>query len=94
MNYVVGKLLIILNPENYSNSDLEYFETYDREFEEKVFWIFLHIAETKNCRQIYRNNFPKMHEMITALNGRIKHKIPDLHEALENNEVRNKFFFY
>ena len=29
-----------------------------------------------------------MHEMITALNGRIKHKIPEVHNALENNEVR------
>jgi len=28
-----------------------------------------------------------MHEMITALNGRIKHKIPEAHHALENNEM-------
>jgi len=87
MNYVVGKLLIILNPENFYSSDLEYFENYEEEFEEKIFWIFLHIAETKNCRQLYKNNFPKMHEMITALSGRIKHKIPEAHTALENHEM-------
>jgi len=28
-----------------------------------------------------------MHEMITALSGRIKHKIPEAHNALENHEM-------
>lgn len=86
MNYLVGKLLIILHPENYATSNLSYFQTYDQDYEEKVFWIFVHIASIKNWRQIYRNNFPKMHGMISVLEDRLKLKVPGVYEALQNNK--------
>lgn len=86
MNYIVGKLLIILDPDNYRGSELDYFKTYEQDYEEKVFWLFIHITYVKNWRQVFRSNFPKMHGLISTLDARLKAKAPEVHNAIINSQ--------
>jgi len=87
MNYIVGKLLIILDPHNYKDSNSKYFDSYKEDFEEKTFWFFIHIAFTKNCRQIYKSEFPKMNGMINVLDARIKSKAEDVYNLIHECDL-------
>lgn len=86
MNFIVGQLLIILDPELYRNSSLEYFKTYEQDYEEKVFWFFIHITYEKNWRQVFRKDFPKMKSLISALDARLKLRAPEVYNQMANSE--------
>lgn len=101
MNFIAGMLLIILDPNNYKDSNLSkwkllrnklnmtgYFKNYREEFEEKAFWIFIYILCVKNFRITYKSELPKFHGMIKALDSKIKAKAPDVYMLIKTNELQ------
>lgn len=87
MNFIVGKLLIIMEPDNYGDSELKYFQKFEENFEEKIFWILVHINSVQNWRQVYRSNFPKMQGLIAAFESRLKLKNPEVYNILKTSKL-------
>mmetsp|Transcript_21368 Transcript_21368/g.24832 ORF Transcript_21368/g.24832 Transcript_21368/m.24832 type:complete len:410 (+) Transcript_21368:41-1270(+) len=82
MNSFCAALLVILHPENYSSSQLKFFETYEKDYEENTFWILVHLMKEKNWRSIYKKDFPKMFEMTKYLEKLIQTQLPEIHAAI------------
>ena len=62
MNYIVASLLINLNPEN--EKEIEDVYVIDNEYEERVFWILVHIMFEKNWRSLFLDGTPGVFKMV------------------------------
>lgn len=63
MNYIVGTLLILMNPENDKETAKEYYFI-DMHFELHVFYIFDFIMKEKNWREVFADGTPRLKVMI------------------------------
>ena len=73
---------------------IDYFKNYAQDYEEKVFWFFIHITYVKNWRQVFRSNFPKMHGLISTLDARLKAKAPEVHNTIINSQVHCWYYIW
>lgn len=78
MNFLVATLLY--------HTHLETIETdycvIDNEFESDVFWVFVYIMKVKEWRLVYKDDTPKLVELLFELEKRMKEKTPKVHERL------------
>ena len=101
MNYIVGILLVILDPNNYKNSSLgkvmhylreenyciDYFKRYKNRYVEDTFWIFVHISYETNYRAIFKKEFPKLRGMMSNFSERLETKAPNIYHYLKEKDV-------
>ena len=71
MNYIVGALLLLMNPENDKATSKEYF-LLDQEYEANVFWIFVFIMQNKGWRDVLKDETPKLISMIEYFSSRLE----------------------
>ena len=62
----------------------------DREFEQDIFWILVHILQKKDWRSLYKENTPKLVELLAKLEERIQKELPKLYELFHEHV---KFIF-
>ena len=48
-------------------------------FESDAFWIFVHILQAQDWRSVYKDNTPKLMELLNRLEARIKEELPGLY---------------
>ena len=63
------------------------YKNYEDNFEEDVFWIFVHIMRDKNWRSICKPGFPKLIEMCKYLEKQIQTQVKDVYDVLKDTEV-------
>jgi len=62
----------------------------DPDFESDVFWILVHVMQEKGWRDVYKDNTPKLVELLAKLEDGIKRDLPKLYQLFDENV---KFFF-
>ena len=69
MSFIAGNILINLDPHN----DKELFEFFviDSNYEERVFWILVHIMLEKKWRYLMLDGTPKIYPMLEKLKGKL-----------------------
>lgn len=66
---------------------LEYFRKYPEEYEEKIFWIFVHIMYEKNWRAVFKSGTPKVIEMNKYFEKILKEQVPDVYKKINESNV-------
>lgn len=74
MNFIVASLLLHLNPDN--EKELEEVFFINKEYEENIFWIFVHIMKEKNWRILFLDGTPGINQMVNKLESKMKEYIP------------------
>lgn len=96
MNFVAASLLLILHPINFveskssnhervskgANQFVGFFLNYNEEYEETVFWIFVHLMVEKNWRSIYKPELPKVQEMCKYLEKLMQVHTKEVYDAI------------
>lgn len=62
MNFIAASLLVHLNPDN--EKEIEEVEFINKEYEENIFWILVHIMNCKNWRILFLDGTPGIHIMM------------------------------
>jgi hypothetical protein len=83
MNFLVGTLIYYMHLEK---REKEYF-VIDREFEQDIFWILVHILQKKDWRSLYKDHTPKLIELLATLEERIKTELPKLYELFNEHAL-------
>jgi len=80
-NFIVGALLIILDPANYPDMK-KMTKGYNFDFEEKTFWYFVYITHKKNWREIFKVGTPKVIGMSKYFESELKKDVPDVYNEI------------
>jgi len=83
MNFLVGTLIYYMHLER---TEKDYY-ILDPDFESDVFWILVHIMQEKGWRDVYKDNTPKLVELLARLEDGIKRDLPRLHQLFEENAL-------
>ncbi len=65
----------------------KYFEKYTEEYEEKAFWIFVHIMHEKDWRSAFKLGTPKVIEMSKQLQKALETESPEVLEKITKLKV-------
>ena len=102
MNFVTAAILIILHPETYKDQQSSsylllgvrliakfqgYFEDYAETYEEKAFWILVHLMYEKNWRSVFRDGTPKLMEMTKYFEKALRTEAPEIYQKIINTNV-------
>ena len=66
---------------------IEYFENYEEDYEENVFWILVHILHEKNWRSAFREGTPKAFEMLKFFEKELSVQNPDIYQKIADTSV-------
>ena len=72
---------------------LEYFVDYEEKYEEKTFWIFVHLMHEKNWRSVFKDGTPKLLEMTKYFEKELCLQAPEICERVEDTNVNRLSFF-
>ena len=72
---------------------IEYFEDYKDKYEEKAFWIFVHLLHEKNWRSIFKDGTPKLFEMMKYFEKELDLQAPEIFDRIDETNVSSYFFF-
>ena len=54
----------------------------DKNYDEEVFWVFVHIMLEKGWRRVYMDGTPKLMELLQELEKRMEKELPVLYKLL------------
>lgn len=74
MNFIAASLLLHMNPDN--EKELQEVCFIDKDYEENIFWILVHIMKEKKWRILFLDGTPGIFLMIGNLQKKMKEYIP------------------
>lgn len=80
MNFIAGSLLMLLNPDN--EKELQEVFFIDKEYEENIFWILVHIMYEKKWRVLFKDGTPGIYVMMQKLEEKMQSNIPAIYNHI------------
>lgn len=68
---------MLMNPEN--EKELLEVTIIDKEYEENIFWILVHIMDEKNWRVLFKDGTPGIYVVMKKLEDKMKDNIPKIY---------------
>lgn len=67
-----------MNPEN--EKELHEVTIIDKEYEENIFWILVHIMDEKNWRVLFKDGTPGIYIVMNKLEEKMIKNIPEIYD--------------
>lgn len=72
----------------------EYFENYKETYEERTFWMLVHLLHEKNWRIIFKYGTPKLLEMMKYFEKEMSIQAPEIYERISETNVYTSHDLY
>ncbi len=89
---VVAHLLQHLDVSRYEDLKRSFGRS-DVDFEEKTFWLWVHICDSQNWRQLYMRGLGKLIELLKYVQKKVECELPEVHAHLQKHGINCTMLF-